>query len=280
MKQVKQKKIRYWKIAPGSHGLAWVEQRDNSCIAIGWGETGDLNKYKTENRIRKRFSRVFRGEKTRPTQLLQFYAQIRENHKILASSGPEIYGVGRIIGCYKYDDSLYYEHSMPVRWESTYWEPLNVESLDLPADLKKKIRLNRTVLELEPEEWALIDKALNHVKNPFQGLNNFEGVCRAPQTEQEAIILFGKLSQHLKMRIEYVGKPFPDAYIRVKKREKWITKAAEFELNSSDFQRHGHLKAMKKGKACDMIICWRDDWAEKPRKPEVVEIRKELEEIV
>jgi hypothetical protein len=277
---MKQKKEKYWKIAPGSGGSAWVEQRDNNCIAIGWGETGDLNKYKTESRIRRKFSEVFHGEKTRPTQLLKFYREIHEHDKILANSGREIYGVGRVTGRYKYDDGLYYEHSRPVRWESTYWEPLNVESLGLPGDLTRRIRLNRTVLELEPGEWVSLDEALNRVKNPFQGMNNFEGVCRAPQTEQEAIILFGKLSQHLKMRIEYVGKPFPDAFIRVKKGSRWITKAAEFELNSSDFERHGHLKSMEKGKECDMIICWKDDWTEKPRELEVVEIRKELEEIV
>jgi hypothetical protein len=111
-------------------------------------------------------------------------------------------------------------------------------------------------------------------------LNNFEGICRAPQTEQEAIILFGKLSQHLKMRIEYVGKPFPDAYVRVKEGKKWKTKAAEFELNSSDFESHGHLEQMKKGKDCDMIICWKDDWENKPRNLKVIELRSKLAEMV
>lgn len=239
---------KYWKIAPGSGGSLWVEQRDNNCIAIGWGETGDLDKYKTVGRIKKRFEEVFHGEKTKPTQLLKFYKEIHEGHKILANSGQEIYGVGRVIGRYKFDEDLYYEHSLPVRWESTYWEPLRVEGLGLPEHLAKRIGLNRTVLELESEEWGLLDKALNRVKNPFQGLNNFEGICRAPQTEQEGIILFGKLSQHLKMRIEYVGKPFPDALIRVKEGNRWTTKAAEFELNSSDFERHGHLKSMKKAR--------------------------------
>jgi len=35
---------------------------------------------------------------------------------------------------------------------------------------------NRTIVELKLAEWALIDNALNHVHNPFQGLNNFEGI--------------------------------------------------------------------------------------------------------
>ena len=275
---MRQKRVKYWKIAPGSHGFAWVEQRDSICIAIGWGETGDLDKYKTVNRITRRFREVFRGEKTRPSQLLKFYNEVHVGDKVLANSGREIYGVGTVIGNYRYNEDLYYEHTRPVRWELTYWEPLDVEDLSLPVKLTKKLRLNRTILELKSKEWNLIENALNSIKNPFQGLNNFEGVCRAPQTEQEAIILFGKLSQHLKMRIEYVGKSFPDALIRVKERNKWTTKAAEFELKSSQFKVH--LRDMKRGKKCDMIICWKDDWEEKPQTLKVVELRKELAQIV
>jgi len=119
-RSMRQKRTRYWKIAPGSHGFAWVEQRDSNCIAIGWGETGSLGKYKTVDRIKKRFKEVFRGEKTRPSQLLKFYNEVRVDDKVLANSGREIYGVGTVIGNYRYDDSLYYEHSKPVRWELTY----------------------------------------------------------------------------------------------------------------------------------------------------------------
>jgi len=244
---MRKRRQRYWKVAPGSGGFLWIEQRDNNCIAVGWDETGDLDRYKTTERIKKRFDEVFHGDKTRPTQLLKFYQEIHTGHKILANSGQEIYGIGRVVGRYKFDRNLYYAHSIPVKWESTYWEPLRVDDLGLPEYLAKRIQLNRTVLELESEEWDLLDEVLNHVKNPFQGLNNFEGICRAPQTEQEAIILFAKLSQHLKMRIDYVGKPFPDALIRVKEGDRWTTKAAEFELKSSDFDRHGHLRSMEKG---------------------------------
>jgi len=278
MKQ--RRKVRYWKIAPGSGGFVWIEQRDHRCIAIGWGETGDLDKYKTEESIRRRFSQIDWSSRTRPTQLLKFHKDIQVGDKILANSGRQIYGIGTVVGNYKFDEDIYYEHSRPVRWELTFWEPLDVEELKLPEVLTAKIRLNRTVLELEPKEWELIDKALYHVENPFKGMNNFEGICRAPQTEQETIILFGKLSQHLKMRIEYVGKPFPDAYIRVKEGKKWRTKAAEFELNSSEFESHGHVKKMEKGKEWDMIICWKHDWENKLKNLEIIELRKELEEII
>lgn len=274
------RKTRYWKIAPGQRGFLWVEQRDNSCIAIGWGATGNLDNYRTDEKIRKRFSQVHRGSKTRPRQLLKFYKEVQIGDKVLANSGWRIYGVGTVIGDYKYDEDLYYEHSKPVRWELTFWEPLDVEELRLPEVLSKRIRLNRTILELKPKEWELIDKALYYIKNPFQGLNNFEGICRAPETEQETIVLFSKLSQHLKMKIEAVGTRFPDALVRVKEGKKWVTKPAEFEVYSSVFEAHGHLEQMKKGKECDLIICWKNDWENKPENLQVIELRRELEEII
>jgi hypothetical protein len=274
------RRTKYWKIAPGSGGFLWVEQRDHGCIAIGWGETGDLNKYKTEDKIRRKFSQVFASSKTKPNQLLKFYEDVRIGDRVLANSGRQIYGVGTVIGDYKYDKDLYYEHSKPVRWELTFWEPLDVEELGLPEELVKRIRLNRTILELEPKEWDLIDKALYNIKNPFRGLNNFEGICRAPQTEQETIILFSKLSQHLKMKIEEVSTRFPDAIIRMKKGKTWITEPAEFEVYSSHFEAHGHLKQMKNGNKCRLIICWKDDWKDRPRNLKVIELRKELVEII
>jgi hypothetical protein len=77
------------------------------------------------------------------------------------------------------------------------------------------------------------------------------------------------------MKIESVSTRFPDAYVRIKKGKRWTTKAAEFEIKSSDFVAHGH----DPGK-CDMIICWKDDWKQKPKNLKVIELRKELEEII
>ncbi|MEM3573239.1 MAG: hypothetical protein QXJ62_03295 [Nitrososphaeria archaeon] len=82
------------------------------------------------------------------------------------------------------------------------------------------------------------------------------------------------------MKIESVSTRFPDAYIRVKEGNRWITKLAEFEVYSSDFVAHGHLKQMAKNKECKMIICWKDDWKDKPKNIEVIELRKEMEEII
>jgi len=262
-----------YKIAPGKDGSFWVEQRDRKCIAMGWSDVGDLNKFDNLNQLSEEFKRV--GYDNKPHQLWRFYTKVLAGDKVVASSGKYIYGLGYVNGKYRFDESLYYKHSKPVRWELTFWEPLDVEELNLSRKIKKRLRLNRTILELTEEEWKMIDREVSRVKSPFEGVTNFEGILRAPRTEQEVIILFSKLSQHLKMKIEDVSTSFPDAYVRIKKNKDWITKAAEFEKNSSKFESHEHDP-----EGCDVIICWRDDWKNRPKNLEVVELRKVLMEII
>jgi hypothetical protein len=266
-------KMRYWKIAPGQHGFLWVEQRDRGCIAVGWSDVGNLKKYKTKEQLAQAFKEV--GYRSKPHQLWRFYTRVLPGDKVVASSGRFIYGLGTVIDDYRFDENLYYQHSKPVRWEVKLWEPLDVKDLNLPEKLVRRLRKNITILELTYKEWNLIDKAVLKIKSPFEGISNFEGMLRAPETEQEVIILFSKLSQHLKMKIESVSTRFPDAYVRVRKGKGWTTKAAEFEINSSDFITHGHNP-----EECDMIICWKDDLKQKPKSLKVIELRKELKEII
>ncbi|RLI25125.1 hypothetical protein DRO57_04875 [Candidatus Bathyarchaeota archaeon] len=269
---------RYWKIAPGEKGFLWVEQRDAGCIAVGWSATGDLRRYRTKGQLEKAFEKI--GYRSRPNQLWRFYKDVLRDDKVVASSGKFVYSIGTIVGNYLYDENLVYKHSKPVRWELTFWEPLNIEELPLSNDLRRRLNLNRTILELSREEWRELEDVLTKSRNPFRNLSNWEGLCRAPQTEQEVVILFSKLTLVLRMKIEHIGTRFPDAYIRIKKKGRWITRAAEFEVNSSDFIKHGHLEQIKEGVECDYIICWKDDLEKKPKGIEIIELRKVLEQIV
>lgn len=274
-----EKEIYYWKIAPGRHGNLWAEQRDSNCISIGWNDVGNLKKYSSDEKIKQKFKNL--GYPSRPFQLLKFYHNVSRGDKIIASSGKKIYGIGTVMGNYKYDENLEYAHSKPVKWEVTFWEPLDVDEIRLSNETKSKLQKNRTIIRLSEHEGKKIERELFEVTSPFKNLNGWEGLPRAPETEQEVIILFSKLSQILKMKIEYVSTRFPDAYVRVKKGSKWETKSAEFEINSSSFKNHGHLQQMKNDNMeCSMIICWRDDWNERPKDIKVVELRKEMMKIL
>lgn len=275
--------MRFWKIAPGEKGFLWVEQRDNNCIAIGWLDIGDLNEYKTEVAIVKKFSKVYND--SRPSQLLKFYFDVKKGDKVVANSGKWLYGIGEVNGKYKFNEKLYYQHAKPVFWEITFWEPLNLEELRLKGLIRprlvKRLSLNRTIIELKEEEWKVIRKLASQMRNPFRNLTNWEGLCRAPQTEQEVIMLFSKLSQMLRMKVEFVSTRFPDALIRIKERGDWVIKRAEFEINSFDFKKHDHIHNPNYDLNEEyVIICWRDDWKRKPKNIKVVELKRELERII
>ncbi len=277
--------MNYWKIAPGQKGFCWVEQRDHNCIAVGWNEVGNLDKYRGgEIQTKKRFNKFYKNSK--PFQLIKFFKEVRNGDKIIANSGGRIFGFGTVNGKYKFHDELIYKHSKPVNWQFTFWEPLDITDINLSEKLEKSLRKQCTIKLLDKKDGKLIEEAISKIKNPFKNRGDIEGLCFAPQTEQEVIILFSRISQQLlKMKIEYVSTRFPDAIIRIKESKKeggkWVSKFAEFEKNSSDFKKHGHLKQMKNGnKECDMIICWKHDWKEKPKDIEIEEIRKEIEKIL
>ena len=93
---------------------------------------------------------------------MKFYRDVELNDRVLASSGKRIYGLGTVKGDNRYDDGFFYSHSKPVRWELTFWDPLNIEEqkeqLGLPEELTNRIRRNRTILELNKigieQEWV------------------------------------------------------------------------------------------------------------------------------
>jgi hypothetical protein len=276
--QVTERKIRYWKIAPGSKGSVWVEQRDNNCTSIGWNELGDLRKFNDFNQLNKKYQKIWK--KGTANQVWKFYDKVKPNHKIVASSGEYIYGLGTVREeGYGFNENLGFHHTIAVNWEKKFWCPISVEEIALDEGIKKRLRLNRTVLELKEREWDKIQKKIEKHRSPFDGHSVINGLLQAPRTEQEAIVLFSAMSDLLHMRILYVGTRYPDAFVQVKERGEWVTKSAEFELYSSKFK--DHLDQYKKNReSCDMIICWEDDWTKKPKDLRVVELRKELEKTV
>jgi len=276
------KNTRYWRVAPGQGGFLWAEQRDNKCIAVGWNKMGDLTKFKTKKEFEKRFLNIYgKKRKKAANELWRFYNEVKEGDRVLANSGRQIFGIGTIIkGGYKFNQNLFYSHSQPINWDLKFWAPTNAKEIGLPTRLLKRICAILTISELESNDWKIISKKLHKINNPFKTISEFEGLSRAPETEQEAIVLFSKLSQLLlKMKIESVGTRFPDAYIKVKQGNVWRTKSAEFELYSSGFK--SHMEDYRKDpQKCDMIICWEDDWKDKPKGLKVVELKKEIEKII
>jgi predicted Mrr-cat superfamily restriction endonuclease len=275
---------RYWKISPGQGGFLWAEQRDSDCIALGWNWAGNL-KGRTDQEIVDAFltnapaSR--RETPNKAKQLLTFFHEVKEEDKVIACAGAEggkLYGLGTVDGDYRYAPELQYRHSKHVKWDKKFWAPLYVEELPLPKNTKGRLGVGKTILELESDEWKMTNRAVSKARSPFEGLTNFEGLSRAPESEQELIVLFSKMNRYLKMKIDMVQQRwFPDALIKVKKGKTWRSLPCEFELYSSGFKRH--LSQVARDEEY-YIICWKDDWRPKTQHLTVIELRSELQQIL
>ena len=106
-------------------------------------------------------------------------------------------------------------------------------------------------------------------------VEEFKGLTYAPSYENEVILLFGMLMPHLERQFlinEYNGL-FPDCFALMDGKEIGI----EFEVNSSDFIRHGHPQDPNLSK-CNLIICWENNWnASKREFTDINGVSREIE---
>ncbi len=91
----------------------------------------------------------------------------------------------------------------------------------------------------------------------------------APANEQGVVFLFAHLARKLRMRVEEIRQGFPDciAYEKGARGEQRVR--IEFEFRSSSFRTHRHP-----ARRCDCIVCWEDDWPDRPPHLRVIELRK------
>lgn len=97
---------------------------------------------------------------------------------------------------------------------------------------------------------------------------DFRGLRHAPVNESGVVLLFGIVARELGYLVEAVQAGFPDCEA---KRQiapgKWQRVRIEFEFESRNFLEHGH-----RADGCDLIICWRHNWADCPENLEIVEL--------
>ena len=275
------KKTRYWKISPGQGGFLWREQKLNECIAIGWSDIGDAKNLDKEALQRKCLQKHF--TKSAAKQLNDFINEVKIGDKVIASASRNgVYAVGTIIGDYEFNEELEYKQSRKVRWETAFWHPVNISALKLSKSLYNKFHglSSLTIRELEEDEWDEFSDRLNNISTPFRNLGMWGGLIQSPEYENEVIILFSHMLQHLHMRIIKSGTLFPDAIVERKAGKTWKKINVEFELHSSGFQ--AHLPDCKKDEHY-VIVCWEDDdWRDnrKKRRFEIIELKNQLEKIL
>ena len=109
---------------------------------------------------------------------------------------------------------------------------------------------------------------------------NFRDMDYGPTEENGVIFLFSKITNDLGIKMVSIQKHFPDAEaIKYGDDAKGYRVYIEFEYLSSDFIRHGHIDQMKKGKPCDLIVCWENDSKEIPKEIEVLELKEVIKRL-
>jgi hypothetical protein len=99
---------------------------------------------------------------------------------------------------------------------------------------------------------------------------DFAGLAHEPANELGVVFFFGTQAHALGFHVLTFQQEFPDCEaMREVRPGKWQRVRIEFEFESRNFQRHGHQHD-----GCDVIVCWRHNWAECPKSIEVVELRK------
>lgn len=97
---------------------------------------------------------------------------------------------------------------------------------------------------------------------------DFRGLRHEPVNEQGVVFLFGMVARELGYLVEAVQTGFPDC--EAKRQigpDQWQRVRIEFEYESRNFRDHGHSPL-----GCDVIVCWRHNWAECPAHLHVVEL--------
>jgi hypothetical protein len=288
---------RFWVTRLG-HDAEFSETcREGGYVAIGWNELGNLKWLLREDSIsaEKKLFNLYRkwgkrwGEnaKTQTTnvhQIIRFVREIKEDDIVLSPTPHRTYLVGRRVGDYEYarkKDNCRYKHRRTIEWDDK-----EIRRDDLSDGLQKTLngqipvfRVNRhddelyAILHGKPYKSAEVTLQQRKTEESLVGKPiNFRGLIYAPVNEQGVVFLFAKVSKDLGFEIEQIKSGFPDAIGRVATPKGLAPRKIEFEYKSSGYQEHLPEK-------CDIIVCWEDDWEQRPIEIEVVELKTLVEDL-
>jgi len=101
---------------------------------------------------------------------------------------------------------------------------------------------------------------------------DFRGVRHAPVDVGGVIFVFGMVARELGFHVESMSSGFPRCEA---KRQispgKWARVRIDFELESRHFRDAGRNPVN-----CDLIVCWRDTWSDRPASLDVLSLERAL----
>jgi len=290
--------VNFWGIRLGTGGKLSDICRKNSYITIGWHDRGfgDLSwllkedsgkgKKKLFDLYKKTLGKNWKEKKKHQEksvgQIFKFVKEMKNGDIVLSPTPRRTVIIGRVVGDVYWAgiDECKYRHRRKVKWIK------EVNRDDLSQSLRYSLGSLLTVFRIKGHDEELnaitegkifipVQDRKYHEKEEEESIVgeviNFRGLVYSPINEQGVVFLFGKVSRDLKIEIEEIQQGFPDAIGRVKTSRGWVKRTIEFEFKSSNYD---HLP-----KKCDIIICWEDDWQERPKEIEVIELKRVVEDL-
>ena len=108
-------------------GTIWSFMREQECVAIGWPLVGDLSalSYNKESKIQLAGVLAERHDMTsniasrKAGEILRFACHMERGDLVLAASGQQILGVGRVADSYRFDPQAHEDvpHQRKVDWQ-------------------------------------------------------------------------------------------------------------------------------------------------------------------
>jgi hypothetical protein len=144
--------------------------------------------------------------------------------------------------------------------------PVNPEKLVLeayPTASDDSAVQREPVRDVSRIQHSRLDSRLTY-GNPI----DFRGLRHEPVNEGGVVFLFGMVAKELGYLVESVQAGFPDCEAkRQVAAGRWQRVRIEFEFESRNFRDHGHPQD-----GCDVIVCWRHNWADCPDNLEVIQL--------
>lgn len=288
----------FWVVRMGGGEFAEICKK-GKYVGIGWNELGDLTWLSDPNtpaedartklyELYEKWGRKWKENKktieVNRGQVYRFVREIKNGDYILSPTARRTVLVGNVTSDFylsKQKDDCPYKQRRHVDWLK------EISRDDMSQRLRNSLGAHLTVFKLtghEDELHALIkgEKVTTKLEKRYAEKDkeeskvgptiNFRGLVYAPTNEQGVIFLFSKVSKDLNIEIEEIRTGFPDAIGRVQtSKGYYVRRTIEFEYLSSHYD---HLPAK-----CDMIICWKHDWAECPPEIEVIALEGVVKEL-
>jgi len=166
MKRKTKQEVNYWQISPGEAGeeaeRLWPEFKKKGIIGIGWDYLGDLRKLDRDDLREEGLGR------NNANSCWYFAHEMKPGDRIVVKKGTNprdsnskyIYGVGRIVGKYKYDrEREEYKNIRKVEWIVAFDEPKNFPELSTGFG-------RTTVCHLSKERFDEIMSLINRSSKP------------------------------------------------------------------------------------------------------------------